>query len=322
MNTQPIALVADMGGTNVRFALVDASLSCGKIQVLQVADHPTPFDAINAYLQSQELICPPLVGLAVACPADGEEIIFTNSHWRFNKGALLSSLGCEELVVINDFAALACGVPGLNREQLYQIGGEAPLEDGNIAVLGPGTGVGVAGLLNHHGQWLPIAGEGGHIEWAPLDVLEREIQSLLVREFPRLSVERVMQGSGLALLYQTVCAIRGETPATEQINRITELGLAGEHACCRETLRVYCNMLGSLAGDLSLVFGARGGVYIGGGIMPRLLEFVEHTELRQRFEHKGRMRAYNQRIPCFVITAPLRALDGVVVVLRMRGLLH
>ena len=142
----------------------------------------------------------------------------------------------------------------------------------------------------------------------------------MLRDYQRLSIERVLQGKGLLILYKALCTIKGETPATGEIARITELGLGDSNATCRETLTLYCNMLGSVAGDMALAFGARGGVYIGGGITPRLLKILAYSNFRQRFENKGRMRPYNRAIPCFVITAPLRALDGLITAMQGRGL--
>ena len=162
---QPLALIADIGGTNARFALVDETLSYYQAQNLTVADYPTLTAAINAYLHALEQSCPPIVGLAVACPADLDRVTLTNSHWHFTKTKLQKELGCSSLLVINDFTALAYGVPKLAEDELHKIGGGRRRARANMVVLGPGTGFGVAGLLYQHQiGWIPTTGEGGHTE--------------------------------------------------------------------------------------------------------------------------------------------------------------
>lgn len=302
-------LVADIGGTRARFALLDEAGIPGDIRILDVADHAGPYEAINAYLDKVGQRQLSAVALAIAAPVGNDSVRLTNADWVFSCNELRKRLGIKHSRLLNDFTALALALPHLPANELRQVGGGTARAFAPKAVLGPGTGLGVSGLLADRGRWLPLAGEGGHVTLAPADARESEILTLAWQEMPHISAERLVSGCGMPFLHRLVAAVDG-FPATEmETPEIVASALDGD-AHCRATINTFCAMLGTVAGNLALTLGAQGGVYIAGGIVPRLGNLFELSPFRARFEAKGRFSPYLASIPAYVILSPAPALIG------------
>jgi glucokinase len=310
------AIVADIGGTNARFAVVDLeTLETSDIRLFPCSDHPSLAAAIGAYLA--QLSEPPShASIAVAAPVVGEDIRLTNSPWSFARGELRQSVGLDHVHVLNDFQALALSLPHLAPEELVQIGGGDPVEHAPKVVLGPGTGLGMAGLVWSTSGWVAVASEGGHICLGAHDSRELALLEHLRGRRAHLSVERALSGPGLADLYQAVAAYRGEGKTALLPNEVVARAMAKEDDIAVEALANFVTWLGRFAGDAALMYGARGGVYLGGGIPPRIVEALGANAFRASFEEKGRMCAFLQPIPVFVILAEFAALKGAAAGLR------
>jgi glucokinase len=309
----PPRLLADIGGTNARFALAQPGGPVSHIAVMRAADHAGVAQAAEAYLAATGLsVRPAAAAFAVASPVIGDAIHFTNSPWSFSIAALQARLGLARLTVVNDFVAVALAVPHLRDVERIQIGSGAPAAGAPIAVLGPGTGLGVAALVPHKGGWLPVATEGGHATLAAADEREAAIAAAM-RKTTRtghLSAERALSGPGLVRLCAAIAAVDGLAAAPDDPQRITERAIAGTDALCRATLDMFCAMLGGFAGNLALSYGALGGVYIGGGIVPDFPDYLARSAFRARFEAKGRFRDYLAAIPTYVVAHPQPAFLG------------
>lgn len=324
-------VVADIGGTHARFAWVDqAGHAVQQVQTLPTTEFSGPAQAMQHYLaqlpaehqrraQAQGLCA----AWALATAVDGDWLEMTNARWRFSRHAEQQRLGLQALRVFNDFEALAWSLPHLRPAQLRSWDGRWPGQHGPLAVIGPGTGLGVAGMVPTAAPagaagvsgWAALPGEGGHMTLAAHDDFEAALLQRARQQWPHVSAERLLSGIGLPLLQACVCEVNGwPVPPlqSEQAStpEILAAGLAGE-AAAQRTLLVFCAMLGGFAGNVALTLGARGGVYIGGGLVPRLGDFFFASDFRQRFEHKGRFAPYLQDIPTVVITDTLAALCGV-----------
>jgi glucokinase len=310
-------LIADVGGTNARFGwLASPGEPAQHVRKLAVPEHAGPAQAARAYLQAlaQQLgagyAAPRYAAIAVATAVVDDQVDLTNSHWSFSRQALQADLGLDGLVVLNDFEALALSLPHLRAAQL-RAHGAAPVAEGTLAVIGPGTGLGVAGVVQTAQGWHALPGEGGHSTLAPGDDFESELLRVVRREFTHVSAERLLSGIGLPVLHRAVAEVQGR-PVAEPLaaEQIMEHGLADTDADCSRSLDAFCSLLGSFAGNVALMLGARGGVYIGGGIVPRMEERFFRSAFRERFEAKGRFRAYMESIPTALITDTLAALTG------------
>jgi glucokinase len=305
-------LLADIGGTNARFALEVAPLRLEAVEVLPCADYASLTDAVVAYLALAARRHGGSVrhaAIAIANPVDGDLVAMTNHHWRFSIAALRGQLKLATLAVVNDFTALAMALPHLGPGQRVQIGGGEPRAGGAIGVVGPGTGLGVSGLMRAAGRWVALASEGGHASFAPGDEAEDRILRVLRAEYGHVSAERLLSGSGMEAIHRVL-----EGQALD-CSAITERALAGSCAACVRTVERFCGVLGSVAGNVALTLGATGGVYIGGGIVPRLGEWFAHSPFRARFEAKGRLSGYAARIPTYLITERYPAFFGVSAIL-------
>lgn len=311
--TQPLFLVGDVGGTNARFALarkVDGRPALEHFQRFPAEAHPTFLDGVKAYLDG----CPvrPSGGvIAVAGPVTDGAIDLTNSPWRVSEGEL-QTLGLNPVRLINDFEALAWGAPGLTADDLASLGGpDAGDPHAAIALVGPGTGLGVSILARDaHGREMALPGEGGHACFAPGDEVEDEVLRILRRRFGRVSIERLICGPGLVNLHQALAQIDGRAADIDDPAQITAEAMKDANSACGATLTRFCAMLGAVTGDIALTTGARGGVYVAGGIVPRILSFVQASPFRQRFERKGRFEAYMAAIPTQAILHKHTALLG------------
>ncbi|MGZ8982672.1 MAG: glucokinase [Methylotenera sp.] len=310
-NLSPVArLVADIGGTNARFALLDVHGMPIHIRVLECADYPDVGAAIRAYLTKIGGVRPVSAVIAIANPVTGDHVAMTNHHWSFSVRALKTELGMESLVVVNDFAALALALPSLSSKDLVQVGGGVAVPDQPIGVIGPGTGLGVASLVKTGTLWQPLAGEGGHVTLAAANDFESDIIAALRHRFDHVSAERVLSGPGLSVLHETIGALRKQVVEPITPEEIARRALTGSDDLCHEAVTVFCAMLGTMAGNLALTLGARGGIYLGGGILPKLGTFFVQSPFRARFEEKGRFASYLASIPCYVIHAEQPALIG------------
>ncbi|MEN9417689.1 MAG: glucokinase [Pseudomonadota bacterium] len=315
-------LVADVGGTNARFGWVeDPALGVRHVRQLAVAQHASPADAAAAYLDSLRQPgahvrpAPRRAALAVATAVGGDQVSFTNSPWGFSRTALREALGVGELQVLNDFEALALSLPRLGPHQM-RTHGAAPHPRGMLAVIGPGTGLGVAAVVQTPLGWQALAGEGGHATLAAADDFEAALLRHVRQRHAHVSAERLLSGIGLPVLHEAVAAVRGEAAQALEAPQIVERAVAGTDAACAHTIEAFCALLGSFAGNVALTYGARGGVYIGGGIVPRLGELFFGSRFRERFEAKGRFQPYLQAIPTALITDTQVALTGAAAALE------
>ncbi|MBI2249935.1 MAG: glucokinase [Brevundimonas diminuta] len=311
--TDPLLLVGDVGGTNARFALarmVNGRPRLEHFESFPAETHPTFLDGVKAYLDG----CPvkPTGGvIAVAGPVTDGAIDLTNSPWRVSEGEL-QTLGLNPIRLINDFGALAWGAPVVPEDELASLGGPAQGDPhAAIALVGPGTGFGVSALARDaHGREMALPSEGGHACFAPGDEVEDEVLRILRRRYDRVSIERLICGPGLLNLHRALAEIDGRETHIDDPAQITAQALEDPTSPCGATLARFCAMLGAVAGDIALTTGARGGVYIAGGIAPRILPFIQASPFRRRFERKGRFQDYMAAIPTKVILHKHAALLG------------
>jgi glucokinase len=314
MSETSLGLIADIGGTNARIALCSKNGEVSYPLTLMCRDYPSPKEAILDYFSRIDYHGerPTIGALAIASPVLDDIVTMTNCDWAFSISELKRDLGFEMLPVINDFVAQALAVPMLKDNEKKKIGGGEPTPEFPIAVIGPGTGLGVSILVpQQDGSWFALASEGGHATMpAPYPEEERVIASLR-QEYGHVSAERVVSGMGLTNLYRTLLTLRGAKPETLSPDEISRRALAGDRLCI-EAIQMMFGLLGTLAGNLALTVGALGGVYIAGGIIPRegLLKMFEESSFRVRFEAKGRFTQYLSRIPTYVMTAKYPAFLG------------
>ncbi len=303
--------MGDIGGTNARFAIVAGpGEQPSRIRTLPCAAYAGPEEAIRDYLALERLDAPRIAAFGIANPITGDRVSMTNHHWTFSVEALRASLGLERLQVINDFTALALSLQQLQPQERCQLGGDEPLARQPIALLGAGTGLGISGLVPCGEAYTPLEGEGGHVTMPACNAREAQIIAVLAERHGHVSAERFLSGPGLVALHDAIRRIDGESPLALSGADVSARALEGSCRFCVEALNTFCAMLGTVAGDLALTLGARGGVYIGGGIVPKLGEFFVASAFRQRFEDKGRFAPYLARIPVYVIHAAFPALLG------------
>jgi len=303
-------LVADIGGTNARFGLIDDSGVRDPL-IFRCADFPSPEAAAEAYLTAvRPAVRPRLGAFCIAGPVTGDRITMTNMPWAFSIETVRAALGLDRLKVINDFTAVALSVPRLRDGDRIQVGEGSPHPDAPVAVLGPGSGLGVSGLVPGPHGWMALAGEGGHSTMAPISDRESAVLAQLRKAHDHVSAERVLSGPGLVNLYQALSIIDGREPAALTPAEVTARAVDGTEPHCIEAVEMFCAMLGTVAGNLALTLGARGGVYIAGGIVPKLGPMFVHSRFRKRFTEKGRLRDYLTPIPTYVITHDLPAFLG------------
>ncbi|WP_444924044.1 glucokinase [Microbulbifer sp. DLAB2-AF] len=317
------SIVADIGGTNARFAIAKPIAEGYQLEGLKVVDCKRfeGFDsALQHWLDSLDQPRPEKVCIAAAGPLEktpsGKRVYMTNLGWSIDAKALAEEFQFPHLELINDFAALAQSLPRLSSSD-YTVLRDVPRPQGApMVVLGPGTGLGVAGLAEADGRYHVLAGEGGH---ANLTVsTERELQLLQILMKSRCPVfnEWVLSGSGLVNLYRAVCELNGRTPEALTPPDVSARGLDNTDPMCRETLLDFLNFLGSAAGDAALYMGARGGVFLGGGILPRIAELLPESEFEQRFLNKGRVAPWLEAVPVYALNAGYQALIGAAVQLE------
>lgn len=296
-------LLADIGGTNARFALlVDGAVTA--VDRMRVADYPTVRAAIAAYLQKHGGgAAPRAAHLAVAGNVQNGRCVMTNSPWVIDAAELRAAFAIAHIEVINDFEAVAWSLTRIPAVSLRKVGGGEPLPTAPKFALGPGTGLGMAGNVpTSHGRRI-LASEGGHATLAGINAREDAVIGLLRDQFGHVSAERVLSGGGLENVYAALVALDGKKLPARTASEITSAGVAGHCPTCRETLDLFCALLGSVAGNLALILGAKGGIYIAGGIVHHIADHLEHSQFRARFEDKGRFRGYLQAIPTWLVLA-------------------
>ncbi|MGM3388171.1 glucokinase [Stutzerimonas stutzeri] len=311
------ALVGDIGGTNARFALWRHQ-RIDSVRVLPTQEYPRPEDAIRAYLKGVGHEVEDLEAVCLACagPVSGDEFVFTNNHWRLSRQAFCKELGLSELLLINDFSAMALGMTRLRAGELVDIcpGQSAP---GRARlVIGPGTGLGVATLVPlADGRWQALPGEGGHVCLPIGSRREAALWERLHAKLGHVNAEAVLSGGGLLELYRTSCSLDDKPATLTTPAEITAAALNGD-AYAKSVLEQFCVWLGRIAGDNVLTTGAQGGVYIAGGIVPRFVEFFARSGFAQSFRDKGGMSRYFDKVPVWVVTAEYPGLEGAGVALQ------
>lgn len=304
-------LLADIGGTNVRFALLPPRATVPEQETnLICADFEGLEQAARHYLSSvgNPTISEAAIDVATAITTDFVKL--TNSPWAFSIEQTRRQLSLQRLVVLNDFTALALSVPQLEATELRRVGRGAPVEGAALAILGAGTGLGVSGLLRSGQRWIPIEGEGGHTAFSPMDEREDGVLRVLRERYGHVSTERIVSGPGLVATYEALCTLDHVPAMAFKPEQVTELGLAESDPQCAEALRIFCGAFGTVAGNLVVTLGARAGLYIGGGIVPRLGDYFLRSPFRARFEHKGRFSKYVSEVPAWIILAEQPALRG------------
>ena len=310
-------ILADIGGTNARFGLETKPEKIEHIEVLACNDYDSIVDAVRAYLKKVGAENVKFGAFAIANPVIGDWVQMTNHHWAFSIETTRQALKLEELILINDFVAQAYAITKMNQSELIQIGGTGCDLNSPKAVLGPGTGLGVSALIPQpNGSYLALAGEGGHTSFCPFDDTEVMIWQYARKKYGLVSAERFLSGSGLALIYEALAKKEGVKNTKLSPEQISEQAQSGNSPLCRLTLDIFCAILGTVSSNLALTLGARSGVYLCGGIIPRFIEYFKSSPFRVRFENKGRFDAYLAAIPVYVVLAKYPGLQGVSVALE------
>ncbi|AWB67817.1 glucokinase [Saccharobesus litoralis] len=305
-------LIADIGGTNMRVAQtngLNAQFSDDK--TYPVTEYDNVDAVLSQYCQDFAVNDVKHVCIAIACPINGDQVTMTNHSWSFSIEGVKSKLGLDSFLVINDFTAQAMCLPFLSDENKIQVGGTVAADlDAPMAVYGPGTGLGVAHLIRAGDKYIPLPGEGGHVDFAPNDEIEQQVLNVLQAKYGHVSVERLVSGPGLLEIYQAICQTKGQQPVLTSPAQVTTSALDNNDEIAKLTLDVFCRVMGSFGGNLALNLLTYGGVYIAGGIIPRFIEYFKQSDFRARFEDKGRFAKLNKKIPVFVVTEQQPGLVG------------
>ena len=311
-------LVADIGGTNARFAIAECSdgdISVRDAQNFRAEDFETVRDAADAYLEAVN-VRPRRACFAVAAPADKDEIIVTNSHWRFRKADIKNALGLERFHVVNDFYGLAAGAHFLPEDAFVLVRPGTADQRAPVLVIGPGTGLGQALIVPAKSGRTIVSTEGGHVGFAPSTDEEIDVMKFIAREHPRVSVERLLSGRGLVNIHRALCALAGTPRVSLQANEITAAASDGAYPIAAKAVDMFCAILGRVAGDAVLATGARGGVVLGGGILPKIQDIFLASDFNAQFQNKGRMESYVAPVPVKLIIADGAALYGAAAALE------
>jgi glucokinase len=322
-----INLIADIGGTNIRLAQATSKLDTDTrdidihdIETYQCKEFASLADVVAHYIAVKELknmvinAC-----FAIACPVDNDLISMTNLPWQFSQKALKQALNLHSLRFINDYTAIAMAIPLLSAQQKIKIGGGSSIKGKPISVCGPGTGLGVANLMpltvSGKDEWHCISGEGGHIDFAPVNEIEQQVMNFIHGIKKRVSYEQLLSGYGLEQIYQALLFINQGKDITGIEDKLTAKDITanavnGTCTVCEQTLTLFCDVLGSFAGNLALIMNSQGGVYIAGGIVPRFVDYLKNSDFRMRFETKGRLSCITEQSPTYVITEEQPGLLG------------
>jgi glucokinase len=309
-------LLADIGSTFARFAVEREPGVFAQSSAVRCDQYPDLLAALRAYLASVDGPAPRHGAIAIANPVEGDLVRMTNYKWQFSIEQLRAAVGFETLVVVNDFTALAMALPHLGDDAIRQVGGGSGRERSVLGVLGAGTGLGVSGLVPVDDGWVSLASEGGHVAFAPRNARELFVLEYAWRQYAHVSAERLVSASGIELIHRALAARAERAVEPLTAPEIARRAVAGECALCVDAIDVFCEMLGTVAANLAVTLGAFGGVYIGGGIVPRLGDHFDRSGFRARFESKGRFSEYVAHIPTFVITTDTPTFTGVSAILN------
>lgn len=305
-----LRLIGDIGGTNARFAVAEHG-QYSEAAHFEVRRHASLQDAVAGYLAGlPDSRRPTSAAFAVAGPVVGDQVAMTNLNWSFSVDSLKTALGVSSLVVVNDFAAAAMAVPYLADADCYPIGERKPSARGPIGIIGPGTGLGVGAVVPSDGKWVLLPGEGGHVSLPAVTPREARVIEVLRSRWHHVSAERALSGAGLVNLYHALCSIEGRAPDPLSPADVSDHAVRATDPICVEAFRMFCAMLGTVAGNLALTLGATGGIYLAGGILPRFKEALAASPFRERFEDKGRFQGYLSKIPTVLILDESPALLG------------
>ncbi|MDR6755319.1 glucokinase [Mycoplana sp. BE70] len=311
-------LIGDIGGTNARFALlIDAFAAPREFPVIQTAQFDTIDDALQRCILDTTSIQPRSAILALAGPIQGDEVPLTNCDWVVRPRDMIANLGFEDVLLVNDFEAQALAVASLSDSDREQIGGGKEYYSASRAVLGPGTGLGVAGLIHAQRTWIPVPGEGGHVDIGPRTERDYQIWPFLEPIEGRMSAEQVLCGRGIMNIYHAINAADGREAPLETPAAVTSAALAGSDDAAVETVSLFSTYLGRVAGDMAMIFMAKGGVYLAGGISQKILPALHRPEFRTAFEDKAPHNELLRSIPTYVVTHPMAALAGLAAFARM-----
>jgi len=311
-----LSVVVDLGGTNIRLAVCE--LETGKLT--QLKEFPcTQFTSIEEALTHYFSLLQGKVAhlcIGIASAVEGDHVAMLNLHWAFSIQALKKKLQLESFYVINDYTAISLAVPFLSQQEKIQIGGGQMKAGGVTAVFGPGTGLGVGHIIKLAGKWISLDGEGGHVSFTVSTREQAEILFLLQEQFGHVSAERILSGQGLVNIYQSLCALAKQAVKFDQPKDVSQAALDGRCPIARRSLEIFCQVMGTFAGNLAVNLNCTGGVYIAGGIVPRFIDFFQASEFRSFFEDKGRLTKMLGAIPTFLITNDNPGLLGASVYLR------
>lgn len=310
-------LIADIGGTNMRFALSEG----GKLHDIKTSpwpEVPSLIDPALEYIESMGIKPEHAVFACASAQPDLKSVRMVNvgqadQPYSFEVDEVRRALGLSSLRMINDFGAVALSIQSLEAKDIIKVGGGSAISQRPIGILGAGTGLGCSSLIWNGQGYQPVSGEGGHATIGGTNQRECALIEWLHKKFPHVSCERVLSGPGLVNLHEAIRALDrqpfvGRTPA-----EIMQLGLAGQDSACREALDVFCSLLGSVAGNLALILGSSGGIYIAGGLVPRMSDYLAQSAFRRSFSAKGRYHDYLEAIPTFIVTHPSPGLLGAAV---------
>ncbi len=303
-------LIADIGATNTRCCLLNDKGQEVAAEVFHNADFTGIPGLLGVYLDHRRASDrPKRAALAVAAPIVGDEVRMINIDWRFSQTELKAQLGLSRLLVCNDFAAIAWGLPQLGPGDVRKIGGGTPAARATLAALGPGSGLGVSALVPAADGWAAVSGEGGHVSMPAMNEEESSVVELVRERYGHCSAERLLSGPGLVNLYTALSVLAGKTEPEISAEQVSNLAMQCD-PLARRAQGLFFAMLGTVAADVALTLGARGGVYIAGGIVPQMVDAFAASEFRQRFQTKGRYHGYLEDIPTYVITTALPAFRG------------
>jgi glucokinase len=314
-------LLADIGATHARFALEVAPGVLRSVRVLKCDDFSGIVPLLHTYLADHQGVRLNHAAFALANPISGDFIRMTNRDWQFSTDEVRRALGLNTLLIVNDFTALAMSLPGLSGDDLLQVGSGTPAANAVIGVLGPGTGLGVSGVIPTLDGFVTLGSEGGHVNFAPADEREYAVLQYAWKEWSHVSNERLISGPGMEIIFRALAERNGAKVAPRSSPDIISGALDDNDPLCLEVLECFCGMLGGAAANLAVTLGSFGGIFIGGGIVPRIAELFAKSPFRARFEAKGRFTDYLAQIPTYVIVTPNPAFFGVATILseHLRG---
>ncbi len=310
-------LIGDIGGTNARFQiLVDAHAEPKSFPNLRTSEYKTIEDAIQAGVLDKTSLYPRSAILAAAGPIVADGLEMTNCHWIIHPDRLMANLGIDSVILLNDFEAQALAASSFEENDVITIGGGKARPNASRVVLGPGTGLGVAGLVHACNTWIPLAGEGGHVDMGPRSKRDFEIWPHLESVEGRISAEQLVCGRGLENIYHAIARTAGKTGDLSAPEEITAAALRGNDSMAREAVDLFCTYLGRIAGDLAITFMARGGVFIAGGIGKHIVDLLVESSFRSEFEDKAPHSELMRSIPTYLITHKSAALAGLAAYAR------